>query len=87
MREARLVSADARGRLTLTGRARETFAIEELSDGSVLLEPVTIDEAAQHTYDDDPALRALLSAAAASPVRARTVRQRRTPSAGATTPR
>lgn len=78
MQATRWVRTDARGRLTLPGRVRQAFAVEELSDGSVLLHPVRTDPALQHAYDTDPELRALLSAAATSPTRPARRRQRRT---------
>jgi hypothetical protein len=41
--EPRLVTADSRGRVTLTGHANERFLVEVQSDGSILLEPSPFD--------------------------------------------
>lgn len=67
------VETDDRSRMVLTGHPNETFLLEELSDGSMLLQPAKVVSQAQHEYDNDPVLRDLLARASASP----TVRRRR----------
>ncbi len=68
-----LVETDARSRLTLPGHPNQRFLVRENADGSFLLEPAVVMTAAQHQYDTDPELRALLTEAAKSP----TARQKR----------
>ena len=67
------VETDDRSRVVLAGHPNETFLLETLSDGSMLLQPARVVSQAQHEYDSDPVLRDLLARAATSP----TVRRRR----------
>ena len=67
------VETDDRSRVVLPGHPNETFLLEKLSDGSMLLQPAKVVSQAQHEYDSDPVLRDLLARAWASP----TVRRRR----------
>ena len=68
-----LIETDDRSRVVLPGHPRERFAVQENSDGSILLLPARVITEAQYEYDHDPVLRDLLARAAAS----RTVRKRR----------
>ncbi len=68
-----LIETDARSRVVLPGHPRQKFTIQENSDGSILLLPARVVTEAQFEYDQHPALRDLLSRAAAS----QTVRKRR----------
>ncbi|GAC1445492.1 MAG: hypothetical protein NVSMB55_26920 [Mycobacteriales bacterium] len=67
------VETDARSRVVLPGHSNQRFVVQELSDGSLLLQPALVVSEAQHEYDSDERLRALLARAADSP----TVRRRR----------
>ena len=67
------VETDDRSRMVLTGHPNETFLLEVLSDGSMLLQPAKVVSQAQHEYDNDPGLQELLARASAAP----TVRRRR----------
>lgn len=62
------VTFDARSRAVLPGHAGETFAVQENADGSILLQPATVEArvitAAQAEYDSNPQLQALLTRAA-----------------------
>lgn len=73
-----VVTFDSRSRTVVPGHAGQTFRVQENEDGSILLQPATVETrvvtAAQAEYDADPELQALLSRAAA----ARTVRRSRT---------
>jgi hypothetical protein len=68
-----MIETDARSRVVLPGHPMEKFIIPENSDGSILLLPARVVTEAQYDYDQSPALRQLLSRAAAS----RTVRKTR----------
>jgi hypothetical protein len=68
-----IVETDARSRVVLPGHPNQMFALQENSDGSILLLPAKIISEAQLEYDQTPELRDLLSQAAASG----TVRKRR----------
>ena len=68
-----LIETDDRSRVVLPGHPNQKFAIQENSDGSILLLPARVVTEAQFEYDQNPALRDLLSRAAAS----QTVRKRR----------
>ena len=68
-----LIETDDRSRVVLPGHPNQKFAIRENSDGSILLLPARVVTEAQFEYDQNPALRDLLSRAAAS----QTVRKRR----------
>jgi hypothetical protein len=68
-----LIETDDRSRVVLPGHPRQKFAVQENSDGSILLLPARVVTEAQYEYDQNPALRELLSRAAVSP----TVRKRR----------
>lgn len=68
-----LIETDGRSRVVLPGHPNQKFAIQENSDGSILLLPARVVTEAQYEYDQNPALRDLLSRAAAS----QTVRKRR----------
>lgn len=75
------VTFDDRSRAVVPGHAGETFSVQENADGSILLQPATVETrvvtAAQAEYDNDPELQALLSRAAAAGTVRRT-RARRT---------
>lgn len=62
-----LVETDDRSRVVLPGHRNERFLVQELSDGSLLLQPARVVLAAQQDYDSDPSLRDLLTRAAAAP--------------------
>ncbi len=68
-----LIQTDARSRVVLPGHPEQMFAMQENSDGSILLLPAKITTEAQLEYDQTPELRDLLARAAASG----TVRKRR----------
>lgn len=68
-----MIETDARSRVVLPGHPRQKFVVQENDDGSILLLPARVVTEAQLEYDQSPALRDLLSRAAAS----RTVRKRR----------
>ncbi len=68
-----LIETDARSRVVLPGHPEQMFAMQENSDGSILLLPAKITTEAQLEYDQTPELRDLLARAAASG----TVRKRR----------
>jgi hypothetical protein len=68
-----LIETDARSQVVLPGHPGQTFAMQENSDGSILLLPVKITTEAQLEYDKTPELRDLLAKASASD----TVRKRR----------
>ncbi|MEI7991656.1 MAG: hypothetical protein WCH93_04400 [Actinomycetota bacterium] len=68
-----LIETDARSRVVLPGHPEQMFAVQENSDGSILLLPAKIITEAQLEYDQTPELRDLLARAAASG----TVRKRR----------
>lgn len=71
-----LIETDSRSRVVIPGHPNQRFAVQENSDGSVLLQPAVVVTEAQREYDTDPELRALLERAAASPT-IRRARQRR----------
>ena len=73
-----MVETDARSRVVLPGHSNRRFLVQENSDGSLLLQPARVVTDAQHEYDNDPALRELLSRAAAAPTVSRPRRERRT---------
>jgi hypothetical protein len=58
----------------LPGHSNQRFLMQENSDGSLLLIPARVVSEAQHEYDTDPELQALLSRAAGTG----TVRRART---------
>jgi len=65
-----LIQADDRGRVTLPGQKGGQFLMEQLADGSVLLQPVGLRTPAQEALDKDPTLQAILDQALAqAPVR------------------
>lgn len=68
-----LIETDDRSRVVLPGHPRQQFAVQENADGSILLLPARVVTEAQLEYDQNPALRALLSRAAGS----QAVRKRR----------
>lgn len=70
-----LIETDARSRVVLPGHPEQMFAVQENSDGSILLLPARIITEAQLEYDQTPELRDLLARAAASGA----VRKRRRP--------
>jgi hypothetical protein len=61
-----MIETDARSRVVLPGHPMEKFLVQENSDGSILLLPARVVSEAQYEYDQSPALRELLSRAAAS---------------------
>ncbi|WP_226346525.1 hypothetical protein [Agilicoccus flavus] len=61
-----IVQTDDRGRVVLSGRRSQSFLMSERPDGTIVLEPGSFVTDAQREYDTDPALRAMLSKAAAS---------------------
>jgi len=67
------IETDDRSRVVLPGHPRRKFVVQENSDGSILLLPARVVTEAQLEYDQNPALRELLSRAAAAP----TVRRQR----------
>jgi len=69
-----LVETDGRSRVVLPGHSNQTFVMRENEDGSILLEPARVVTDAQHDYDTNPELRALIDRATAS----KTVRRART---------
>lgn len=71
---ATVIETDARSRVVLPGNPNQRFIVEELADGSLLLQPARVVTEAQAEYDNDPALQELLSRAVA----AKTVRRKRT---------
>lgn len=68
-----VIETDARSRVVLPGRPSQRFIVEELEDGSLLLQPARVVTDAQAEYDSDPRLQELLARAASAP----TVRRRR----------
>ncbi|MBW3638688.1 MAG: hypothetical protein KY451_02350 [Actinobacteria bacterium] len=72
------VETDDRSRVVLPGHSNQRFVVEELADGSLLLQPARVVTEAQHEYDANPELRELLARAAASPTVRRPRRTRRT---------
>ena len=62
-----LIETDDRGRTTIPGYKNQRFVVVVNEDGSLLLQPAIVITAAQHEYDTNPALQALLSRAAGSP--------------------
>ena len=71
-----LVETDSRSRAVLPGHSNQRFLLTENADGSLLLQPARVVTDAQHEYDTDPALQALLARAAESAT-VRRSRQRR----------
>jgi hypothetical protein len=71
-----LIETDSRSRAVLPGRSNERFLMQENSDGSILLIPARLVSEAQHEYDTDPDLQALLARAAASGTVRRSRRRR-----------
>jgi len=70
------VETDDRSRVVLPGHRNQRFLVQEMSDGSLLLQPALVVSEAQHEYDSDEKLRELLARAAAAPsVRRRRVRR------------
>jgi hypothetical protein len=67
-----LVETDGRSRVVLPGHSNQSFVMRENADGSILLEPARVVTDAQHDYDTDPELRALLERATTSPTVRRT---------------
>jgi hypothetical protein len=68
-----LVETDGRSRVVLPGHSNQSFVMRENADGSILLEPARVVTDAQHDYDTNPELRALIERATAS----KTVRRTR----------
>jgi len=68
-----LIETDSRSRVVIPGHAGQRFLVRENEDGSLLLEPALVISAAQHEYDNSPALQELLTRAASG----RTVRRER----------
>lgn len=71
-----VVETDDRSRVVLPGHRNQRFVVEELADGSLLLQPARVVTEAQADYDDDPALQELLARAVISPT-VRRARKRR----------
>lgn len=71
-----LVETDSRSRAVLPGHSNQRFLLTENADGSLLLQPARVVTDAQHEYDTDPELQALLARAAVSAT-VRRSRQRR----------
>lgn len=61
-----LVETDGRSRVVLPGHSNQAFVMRENEDGSILLEPARVVTDAQHEYDSNPGLQALLERATAS---------------------
>lgn len=61
-----LIELDARSRAVIPGHSNERFLLHENADGSLLLQPAHVVTQAQHEYDSDPELQALLARASAS---------------------
>lgn len=70
-----ILTTDARGRLTL-GPKNQTFAVTELEDGSMLLEPAVTVTRADLAFATDEALRAQVAASLAHPEEGVTYRRR-----------
>jgi hypothetical protein len=68
-----MIETDARSRVVLPGHPQQKFLVQENEDGSILLQPARVVTEAQLEYDENPALRELLTRAAVSPA----VRRRR----------
>jgi len=62
-----LVSTDAQSRLVLSGHPNQRYLKRETSDGVIVLEPAVVVSVAQHQYDTNPDLRAVLAEAKAAP--------------------
>jgi len=71
-----LIETDSRSRAVLPGHSNQRFLLQENSDGSLLLIPARVVSEAQHDYDTDPELQALLSRAGASKTVKRSRRRR-----------
>lgn len=69
-----LVETDGRSRVVLPGHPNQRFVLTEQSDGSLLLQPAVVVTAAQHEYERDSELQALLAQA----TRSQSVGRRRT---------
>jgi len=69
------IETDDRSRVVLPGHPRRKFVVQENSGGSILLLPARVVTGAQLKYDQNPALRELLSRAAGAPT-VRTQRRR-----------
>ena len=52
-----VVETDARSRVVLPGNPNQRFIVEELADGSLLLQPARVITEAQADYDSNPELR------------------------------
>ena len=61
-----LIETDASSRVVLPGHPGQMFAMQENSDGSILLLPAKITTEAQLEYDQTPELQDLLAKASAS---------------------
>ena len=61
-----VVETDARSRVVLPGHRNQRFVVEELADGSLLLQPARVITEAQAEYDGDERLQELLTRAMAS---------------------
>lgn len=62
-----LIETDDRSRVVLPGHPNMRFLLQENDDGSLLLQPARVITEAQHEYDTNLELQALLREAAASP--------------------
>jgi hypothetical protein len=71
-----LIETDARSRAVLPGHSNQRFLLQENSDGSLLLIPARVVTEAQHEYDSDPSLQALLARAAEAGTVRRTRKRR-----------
>ena len=60
-----LIETDPRSRVVLPGHANSRYIMEELPDGSILLQPAVVMTEAQLEYNTTPELRELLREAAA----------------------
>lgn len=69
------VETDSRGRAKLAGYESRSFLMRELTDGCVLLIPITIDAATQAEYDTTAELRQSLAVAIASSTVTRRTRE------------
>ncbi len=74
-----VIETDGRSRVVLPGsRIHQRYLVQEHEDGSLLLQPARVVSEAQHEYDTNPELQALLSRAMKSPTVRRPRRARRT---------
>ena len=71
-----VIETDSRSRAVIPGHSNERFLLHENEDGSILLQPARVVTEAQHEYDTNPELQALLTRATASRTVTRTRRRR-----------